>query len=569
VSELPSSWIEAVLEDVCNVIRGITFPASVKEPNNSPTNVCCLRTSNVQREVDWHDIYFVPQDYVKRNDQYVQLGDILMSMANSYELVGKVAVVRDVPYTSAFGAFLAAIRPKVGVHGQYLFHLLRTVQVQSELRRGSSQTVNIANISVNSLSSIRIPLASFHEQERIANKLDVLLKKVDNCREKLERVPFILKRFRRAILAAATSGALTEDWREKNRDYVSENFVPAQLIDQETSLQIQNNRSELPRVPDGWEWSYIGNIAEVKGGKRLPKGESLEAEDTGQPYVRATNLKQGTVMGKMYFVPHHLKSKIKRYIVKSGDAYITIVGACIGDAGTIPAEYDGANLTENAARIRGTDICSSSFIANWLRASFCQNEIQSSILSAAQGKLALFRIEQMPIAIPPMDEQAEIVRQIEKFFALADRLDARYTTARKQVDQLTPSLLAKAFRGELVEQYPNDEPASVLLERIRSERSTRVPTLRRRIVSPLSTHKTQILKPEPFPPTTGPVVLNSGIIPDRILAVMQTGRDYSRAEITAASGISDTEWTWAIKQLKEKGKVKQKGERRGAKYARR
>ena len=93
MSELPFGWAKAHLEDVALVVRGITFPASAKRAEFASGFVCCLRTSNVQRRVDWSNVYYVPIDYVKRLDQFVAAGDILMSMANSYELVGKVAPV--------------------------------------------------------------------------------------------------------------------------------------------------------------------------------------------------------------------------------------------------------------------------------------------------------------------------------------------------------------------------------------------------------------------------------------------------------------------------------------------
>lgn len=116
---------------------------------------------------------------------------------------------------------------------------------------------------------------------------------------------------------------------------------------------------------------------------------------------------------------------------------------------------------------------------------------------------------------------------MEKIFTFADRLEARYLTARKQVDQLTPSLLAKAFRGELVEQNPNDEPASVLLERIKAERAKSVAT---RSPAPAnSRRKAKESRPEPLPPVSEPPKAVGTNIPNRILAAMLPGRASMRA----------------------------------------
>ena len=217
----------------------------------------------------------------------------------------------------------------------------------------------------------------------------------------------------------------------------------------------------------------MGDLAEVKGGKRLPKGEELTPEDTGYPYIRAGQLKEGTVSKEgQLFVPRRVHPQISRYIVNSGDVYITIVGACIGDAGVVPVRCDGFNLTENAAKICDFKASlSSDYLAAWLRSQYLQQLIRHEIKSGAQGKLALKRIKELPVPYPPFEEQTEIIRRVEQLFAFADQLEAKVASAKSRIDHLTQSILAKAFRGELVPQDPNDEPASVLLDRIKAQRA--------------------------------------------------------------------------------------------------
>jgi type I restriction enzyme S subunit len=172
------------------------------------------------------------------------------------------------------------------------------------------------------------------------------------------------------------------------------------------------------------------------------------------------------------YLKAHVQEQIKRYIVNEGDAYITIVGASIGDAGVVPANYDGANLTENAAKIcEFSRPMNSDFIGFWLRSQLIQQLIRLEIKSGAQGKLALKRIKTLPIPNISIQEQTEIVRLVEQHFALADTLEKNLKNAKQRVDNLTQSILAKAFRGELVPQDPNDEPAEQLLARIKTARA--------------------------------------------------------------------------------------------------
>jgi type I restriction enzyme S subunit len=200
-----------------------------------------------------------------------------------------------------------------------------------------------------------------------------------------------------------------------------------------------------------WESLTIDDVVHVKGGKRLPKGEKLVFEDTGFPYIKAGQLKNGTVNPKKQeYLSKEVQEKISKYIVTTGDVYITVVGACIGDAGKIPKEFNNANLTENAVKLcdfkREVD---SDFLAFWMRSYYIQNIISKEIKSGAQGKLAIKRIKTLPFNLPFLQEQKAIVKKIETLFAIADNLEAKVTQAQQRVDRLTQSILAKAFRGEL------------------------------------------------------------------------------------------------------------------------
>ncbi|MHC5597726.1 MAG: restriction endonuclease subunit S [Nostoc sp.] len=147
-----------------------------------------------------------------------------------------------------------------------------------------------------------------------------------------------------------------------------------------------------------------------------------------------------------------------------------MVGACIGDAGIIPKELDGANLTENAAKICNLFGINNEYLALLLRSSLCQEIIKTKILSAAQGKLALTRIKTLLVPLPSMQEQLEIISIVQVLWNFVDTIAQYYMKINPKLKQLNQSILAKAFRGELVPQDPDDEPASVLLERIRAER---------------------------------------------------------------------------------------------------
>ncbi len=320
--------------------------------------------------------------------------------------------------------------------------------------------VNSAEISGSSAKTLPFVLVPFAEQKIIAEKLDTLLAQVDSTKARLEQIPQILKRFRQAVLNAAVTGTITQDMQS----------TPSRRV---KYLGLN--------IPNEWRICQISDISDVKGGKRLPKGETLTSENTGHPYIRAGQLKNGTVQSEdqLYLQPSTQKL-ISRYIVSAGDIYITIVGACIGDAGIIPEHYHNANLTENAAKI--CNIHSNTlnkYLSIWLRSSHLQDIIHSEIKSGAQGKLALARIKTLPLILPPLPEQHEIVRRVEQLFTYADTIEKQVNNALARVNKLTQSILAKAFRGELTAQWRAENPdlisgensAAALLEKIKAERA--------------------------------------------------------------------------------------------------
>ncbi|MBA3015805.1 MAG: restriction endonuclease subunit S [Proteobacteria bacterium] len=475
MSELPLNWCEVHLCDIATTVSGVGFPLHYQGETSGALGF--YKVGDISRAVLKHaGQLHIPQHFVSLRVAAELKGKPIPSGATVFAKIGEAiklnrrAIVTD---ECLIDNNVMAVKAFTKESDRYLYMFLRT-QDFTELSRATT----VPSLRKGDIESLVVPLPPLNEQQRIADKLDAVLARVDACHERLDRVPAILKRFRQAVLSAATSGRLTEEWREVKKPQSIGTSRGAGLFD----------------IPECWTWTLIDSIAEVKGGKRLPKGEKLVMENTGFPYIKAGQLKKGTVQKDIQeYLPPNIQKLIKRYIVNDGDVYITIVGACIGDVGVIPLEYDNANLTENAAKICNFKNVANDYLAFWLRSPVAQNHIDFLVKSGAQGKLALMRIKEIPVPLPTLEEQQEIVRRVEALFAYADRLEARYATARAQVEQLTPSLLAKAFRGELVPQDPNDEPASLLLERIQAFRAEQASkpkqrkTVRRPKVTTLST----------------------------------------------------------------------------------
>lgn len=169
----------------------------------------------------------------------------------------------------------------------------------------------------------------------------------------------------------------------------------------------------LFEIPKNWEWTRLKNIASVLGGKRIPAGSKLTSINTGHIYIRVSDMKNGTViLDNLLYVPESIFPFIEKYIINKEDVYITVAGT-IGRVGKIPDELDGANLTENADRLISTHINQDWLILK-LQSPFIQNQISSVTTKVGQPKLAIKRIENLLLALPPLETQKYIVNIINQ-----------------------------------------------------------------------------------------------------------------------------------------------------------
>jgi len=210
------SWNCQSVNQLCERIRGVSYKKG--DASNIPEKgyVPILRANNIGDDatLNYDGLVYVPADKVSAK-QKLKVGDVVVAMSTgSSRVIGKTAQLNQ-EWQGAFGAFCGVLRPKNNVDARYFGHYFKTKEYRNGIS-GLAAGTNINNIKAEHFDEIEIPLPSLEEQRRIADKLDILLAKVNKCKSRLERIPEILKRFRQSVLADACSGKLTEDWREEN-----------------------------------------------------------------------------------------------------------------------------------------------------------------------------------------------------------------------------------------------------------------------------------------------------------------------------------------------------------------
>jgi len=311
----------------------------------------------------------------------------------------------------------------------------------------------IPGINREDLYSLEILVPPINEQRRIVAKLEKLLHKVDACKERLDKIPTILKRFRQSILAAACSGRLTEDWREAHT---------APAVDQVES-------DGLPNLPPSWCWRRIGALFTVETGTTPPKKDVANYSDapTEYPFFKPTDLDAGWQVREAREWLSKRGEKAARHLPPM-TVCVTSIGATIGKTGLLRVR--GAT-NQQVNSIVPSKAVRSEFTFFFCCSPYFQRRIVEEASSTTLPIINKSRFQELEFPLPPISEQHEIVRRVEALFKIADQIEERYKKARAYVDKLSQSILAKAFRGELVPQDPNDEPASELLKRIKEEQA--------------------------------------------------------------------------------------------------
>jgi type I restriction enzyme S subunit len=454
---LPQAWATTTLGEVCSKPQyGWTCKGAKRG------RVRYLRTTDISDgQIDWSTVPFcadVPDDIEKYR---VHANDILVSRAGS---VGVSHLLKDVPYETVFASYLIRFNTKEGIEPKFVEAFLNSKSYWESISEFTAG-IAIPNVNASKLASLELPLAPLAEQQRIVTKLDVVLGRLKSCRDRLAKIPALLKAFRRTVLAAACSGRLTADWREKNQ-------VKGEIYDSENSLE------GFPILPESWRSVQLETVCAniVDCPHSTPKWTP-----TGQLCLRTTNFKAGFLdLSEVRYVSNKtFIERIERLRPQPDDVLYSREGGILGIACMIPQGVDLC-LGQRMMLFRTKSDFNPKLLMYWLNSPVILRRVRELTGGSAAPHLNVKEIKNFPTPVPPLREQQEIVRRVENLFVLADRLEARFIEGQKRADSIAQSILAKAFRGELVPteaelakvEGRSIESAEDLLERIKSSSTT-------------------------------------------------------------------------------------------------
>ena len=425
MTKIPEGWAESTIPQVAEVLDTKRIPINSDERAariDGKSQQSLVAYYGATGQVGWIDTHLFDEDLVLLGEDGVSFLD--PGKPKAYRVSGKSWVNNHAHVLRA---------RQDALDWRLLEAQLNTLNYTGHVT--GSTRLKLTQGAMNKLPILVPPLA---EQKRIADKLDTVLTRVDAVNTRLARVAPLLKRFRQSVLAAATSGRLTEDWRAGQPD-ISE-----------------------------WKTEKLNDLGELGRGKSKHRPRNDPRLYGGvHPFVQT-----GDVANANQWITSHKQTYSDFGLDQSKlwpeNTLCITIAANIADTALL--SYPACFPDSVVGFVANEACCLPRFI-KW-SIDVRKDDLERLAPATAQKNINLGVLEEVEIHLPSLEEQTEIVRRVETLFAFADRLEARLAQAQTAATRLTPALLAKAFRGELVPQDPNDEPAAELLRRLQAERAT-------------------------------------------------------------------------------------------------
>ena len=475
--KLPKGWVETTLGVVAKWGSGGT--PSRGNSSYYGGNIPWIKTGDLNKGIITNASEFITEAGLKNSSaKLFPKGSIAIAMYGA--TIGKTA---EFGIAAATNQACGVAQVYDGVERNFLHQYLKSEkQTFIDKGKGGAQP----NISQTVLKAHPFPLPPLPEQKRIVTKLDGLFGHLEKLNSRLDRIPVLLKNFRQAVLTQAVTGKLTEEWRvgkeletkeylnsiidKRKKNYLSEVNDAKKLGERKPSKKFLHQLPEIEKIkiklPDSWTQTNIHFLAFVTKLAGFEYTKHFKLNDDGEiPVIRAQNVQMGKFVDKNRLYLSKEKSDfLTRSQLHGREILMVFIGAGTGNVCLAPSD-ERWHLAPNVAKI-DVDSINRKYLFYYLQSNLGVTNALSRVKATAQPSLSMATIREIIVLFPSIHEQKEIVRQVESLLKKADQIESKYKTLKAKIDQLPQAILAKAFKGELVEQLPTDGDARDLLEEI-------------------------------------------------------------------------------------------------------
>jgi type I restriction enzyme S subunit len=450
-------------------------------------------------------------DAPSRARQKITKSDILFSTVRTY--LKNIAMVPEQLTGQIASTGFSVLRPQSGIEAKYLFLITLTsmfLEPLNKLQHGSSYPA----VRDSDVREQIVPVAPTNEQHRIVTKIEELFSHLDQGVANLKQAREQLKVYRQSLLKAAFEGRLTAQWRQENAAKLETSAQLLARIKKEREARYQQqldawnearaawekngksgkqptkpakpkeippltkaDLSELPLLPAGWGWvrpEEVASTEEYSIGIG-PFGSNLKVSDytdSGVPLIFVRNITKNNFTSNLKYISEYKFAELKAHTVQPLDIVITKMGDPPGDCEIYPENRPIAVLTADCLKFRiDQNYADRRYFKYCIRSQLIKKQLGLITKGVAQKKISVERFKTVKFPYPSsLAEQQLIANKLEQKMSIIETLDHAITQSLQQAEILRQAILKKAFAGQLVPQDPHDEPAALLLERIRAER---------------------------------------------------------------------------------------------------
>ena len=370
----------------------------------------------------------------------------------------------------------------------YLYYWFE--KIRSRIIQENRQGITQVNLNTNIVREIPIPLPPFNEQKRIVTKLEELFTKLDAGIEYLKKNQILLKQYRQSVLKQAFEGKLTEKWRKDNTNLDEKTIQLLNKIQNELKDVLKKNeQNQLQSItnlilqeryvlPQSWKYVHLGEVCyKIESGSTPLRSNQSNFDTNGIPFIKVENiLKNGKIVLKDKQLRIHPKIHEKncRSKVYPGDILMNIVGRPLGKIGIVTSEIKEANINQAIVLMRPVRGYNPKIILYCLLSPSYYKLMVRISTGVRQSNIRKSHVQRILVPLMSIKEQEIIIETIEKLLSIVDKSESSVSLALERGFKFRQTILQYAFEGKLVSQDPNDEPAEILLERIKRERESAI-----------------------------------------------------------------------------------------------
>ncbi|MDP1819286.1 MAG: hypothetical protein Q8K58_05255 [Acidimicrobiales bacterium] len=461
MTDLPGGWVGATMTELSSDSGyGTSAKCGYEE-----SGIGVLRIPNVQKgSIDLADLKRAPKSLELNDHLRLRADDLLLVRTNgSRDLIGRCApVTQDLDYSFASYLIRFRMRSEV-VDTRFVSWMLSSPTWRERLEEAAASSAGQYNLSLRTLGPLPVVVPPLAEQERIVAAIEEAFSKLDAGEAGLRTVRQLLKRMRDAVLAAAVTGRL-----------VPQNPTDTPAAKLLAGLGVEALDSPvLGPLPELWAWASMGDVTVIGGG--IQKQPKRAPANNPTPFLRVANVGRGTLDLDDVHSIEVFDGELDRYGLERGDLLVVEGNGSpdqIGRSAMWHGEIDPCVHQNHLIRVRPSEVLLPEFLELYWNSPDASRRVQS-VASSTSGlhTLSTGKLKVLPVAIPPPEEQVRIVSEVDRQVSFLDACEQGVDDGRACAAALRRSVLKAAFEGNLVSQDPSDEPASVLVERIRADRA--------------------------------------------------------------------------------------------------